>query len=86
MSVVQDTGNSSLDATDIREGQNTGKMQSSTYKGKRVVFTIKWSNGHAGRYDGKVSLDGRITGTNYDTTANPAPTQHWHTDEKFSCQ
>jgi hypothetical protein len=74
-----------LEGAHIKEGSNSGNLFGGRASGRHVVFTIHWSNKHEGRYEGKVGLDGRITGTNFDTTVNPAPTQHWHTVEAFSC-
>ena len=74
-----------LVATHIKEGSNSGTMSEGRINGRHVVFIINWSNQHKGRYEGRVGLDGRITGTNFDTTVNPAPTQRWHTQETFPC-
>ena len=74
-----------LEGAHIKEGSNSGNLIGGRASGRHVVFTIHWSNKHEGRYEGKVGLDCRITGTNFDTTVNPAPTQHWHTVEAFSC-
>ena len=75
-----------LEGAHIKEGSNTGHLSQGRASGRHVVFTIHWKNEHENRYEGKVGLDGRTTGTNFDTTVNPAPTQHWHTVESFSCQ
>jgi hypothetical protein len=77
--------NAFLNAAHIKEGSNSGTMSEGKVSGRHVVFIINWSNQHKGRYEGRVGLDGRVTGTNFDTTVNPAPTQHWHTAERFSC-
>jgi hypothetical protein len=68
-----------------KEGQWRGTVERGGSNGRKVSLTIKWNNGHAGRYTGSVTRSGILRGDNYDLT-NTASQTTWYTEESFQCK
>jgi|SRR5215467_15296839 len=83
---VSQSANGTIRASNVRQEDTTGRMTGGKVVGKKVGFLIRWRNGHEGQYAGTVAVDGLISGTNFDTTASPAPIQNWHTTVPVQCE
>ncbi|MEU7827621.1 MULTISPECIES: hypothetical protein [unclassified Nonomuraea] len=76
MNVTQD-GNGRLFGTASWPG-GVGTIEEGAVDGTHIFFTIGWSNGPRGRYEGSLGPDRRLSGTTFDLN-NPSHQATWAT-------
>lgn len=67
-----------------QNGRTAGVVEDGRVVGRDVSFRISWADGPIGRYQGKISREGRLDGSGYAVT-NVADVITWWTSREFKC-